>query len=90
MTPTQIRLPDELHRRAKAFAAEHEISFAEVARRGIELFLARYPTSVIPPGEWKLPSVDAGGIQVPLQRLREIAADEESTRSPKSGTGRIH
>jgi len=81
MTRTQIQLPDELYLRAKSFAAAREISLAEVARRGIELFIARYPASAIPPGEWKLPTVDAGGIRVPLQRLREIAADEESTRS---------
>ena len=83
MTRTQIQLPDELYQRAKSFAAAREISLAEVARRGIELFIARYPDSAATPIAWKLPTVDAGGIRVPLERLREISADEESTRSLK-------
>lgn len=83
MTRTQIQLPDELYQRAKSFAAAREISLAEVARRGIELFIARYPDSTMTPVTWKLPTVDAGGIRVPLERLREIAAEEESTRSLK-------
>lgn len=33
------------------------------------------------PHEWKLPAVDAGGIRVPLERLREISATAESARS---------
>jgi hypothetical protein len=40
MTRTQIQLPDELYQRAKAFAAQRELSLAEVTRRGLELFLS--------------------------------------------------
>lgn len=82
MTRTQIQLPDELYQQAKAFAAEREISLAEVTRRGIELFLARFPKGApARKGKWRLPRVNGGGIKVPLAELREIAVDEESTRS---------
>lgn len=81
MTRTQIQLPDQLYQRAKAFAAQREISLAEVTRRGLELFLDRFPSNEPPQGVWRLPCVDAGGIQVPLESLRDIAGDEESKRS---------
>ena len=45
MTRTQIQLPDELYQRAKAFAAQRELSLAEVTRRGLELFLDRFPST---------------------------------------------
>ncbi len=81
MTRTQIQLPDELYRRAKAFAAEREASLAEITRRGLELFLDRFPEAPAPRRAWKSPRVDGGGIQVPLTELREIAAGEEESRS---------
>lgn len=81
MTRTQIQLPDQLYHRAKAFAAQREISLAEVTRRGLELFLDRHPEPSPPANEWILPRVDGGGIKVPLARLAEIAASEEATRS---------
>jgi hypothetical protein len=81
MTRTQIQLPDELYQRAKAFAAQRELSLAEVTRRGLELFLDRFPSTEPARGAWKLPRVDAGGIKVPLEALRDIAADDESNRS---------
>ena len=40
MTRTQIQLPDELYRRAKALAADREISLAELVRNGLEYMLA--------------------------------------------------
>ena len=81
MTRTQIQLPDELYQREKAFAAQRELSLAEVTRRGLELFLDRFPGSEPARSVWQLPRVDAGGIKVPLESLRDIAADDESTRS---------
>ena len=45
MKRTQIQLPDELYQRAKAFAAQRELSLAEVTRRGLELFLDRFPST---------------------------------------------
>jgi len=80
MIRTQIQLPDQLYHQAKAFAAERELSLAEIARRGLELFLERYPRTPVPPGQWRMPRVDGGGIKVPLEQLSEIAATEEFTR----------
>jgi predicted DNA-binding protein len=48
MIRTQVRLPDELYQRAKIFAAEREVSLAEITRRGLELFLDRFPESPAP------------------------------------------
>ena len=81
MIRTQIQLPDELYRRAKAFAAERELSLAEISRRGIELFLARFPQAAPERQKWQLPRVNGGGIKVPLERLREIVTEDEFTRS---------
>jgi len=81
MTRTQIQLPDELYQRAKAFAAQRELSLAEVTRRSLELFLDRFPSPEPTRSAWTLPRVDAGGIKVPLETLRDIAAGDESNRS---------
>lgn len=81
MTRTQIQLPDDLYQRAKAFAAERELSLAEITRRGIELFLDRFPPAGASQGQWQLPKIDGGGIQVPLARLRDLSAEDETLRS---------
>jgi hypothetical protein len=80
MTRTQIQLPDELYQRAKRVAAERELSLAEITRRGLELFLARFSDPPPSKAGWSLPVVNCGGIKVPIARLRNIAADEEATR----------
>ena len=69
----QIQLPDALYLRAKAFAAQRELSLAEVTRCGLELFLDRFPSTEPTSGAWQLPRVDAGGIKVPLDSLRSLA-----------------
>lgn len=83
MTRTQIQLPDDLYQRAKSFAAERELSLAEITRRGLELFLERYPESNSAKRNWTLPKVNGGGIKVPLSNLRKIASEEETTRSAR-------
>lgn len=81
MTRTQIQLPDEVFARAKAVAAQRDISFAELARRGVEMYLACFPEAAeAPPQPWKMPVV-YGEVKVPLECLHDISADEESTRS---------
>jgi hypothetical protein len=80
MTRTQILLPDELYRRAKRFSEARELSLAEITRRGIELFLARYPEPGQVRSSWTLPRFDGGGLRIPLDRLRDVAADEETRR----------
>ena len=81
MIRTQIQLPDELYRRAKRFAAQREMSLAEMTRRGLELLLERYPTPGTTKAAWKLPTLNGGGLKVPLKRLRELAVEDEETRS---------
>ena len=39
MTRTQIQLPDDLYQRAKEFAADREISLAELIRNGLQSVL---------------------------------------------------
>lgn len=80
MIRTQIQLPDELYHRLKAFAAEREISLAEVTRRGLEMFLARFPEPGTARRAWRPPVVRSGGIKVPLEKLKEFARDEEESR----------
>ena len=79
MIRTQIQLPDELYQRAKQFAAERELSL-EITRRGLEIFLSRFPANATPSAVWKLPTVDGGGIKLPLRHLRDLAADDEASR----------
>lgn len=81
MTRTQIQLPDDLYQRAKTFAAQKEISLAEMTRRGLELFLARFPEQPVSPKRWKMPVVQSGGVQVPLEKLNEYGRAEEAFRS---------
>lgn len=81
MIRTQVQLPDDLYQRAKAFAAERELSLAEITRRGLELFLDRFPPAHVPQGPWQLPKVRGGGIKVPLEALHDISAMEEERRS---------
>lgn len=76
MVRTQIQLPDDLYKRVKRFSEEREIPMAEVARRGMELLMDRYPRSSPDPG-WKLPVVDGGGLKVSLDKVKDFARDEE-------------
>jgi len=48
MIKTQVQIPDDLFRRAKAVAAEREWSFAEVVRRGLEYITAVNPSGRTP------------------------------------------
>lgn len=81
MIRTQIQLPDDLYHRAKTFAAERELSLAEMTRRGLELFLDRFPTLPDKGDKWELPTFDGGGILVPLEELHPFAEADESLRS---------
>lgn len=59
MIKTQIQIPDHLHREAKRIAAEYEMSFADVVRRGLERVVPMFP----PRGSsapWQLPRLDLG------------------------------
>jgi hypothetical protein len=54
MIKTQIQIPDHLYREAKRIAAEYEMSFAEVVRRGLEKSLPAYPPRTT--AEWQPPN----------------------------------
>lgn len=66
MVKTQIQIPDHLHREAKRIAADYEMSFAEVVRRGIERLAPCYPPRRPVPGEAELPRLDLGLIADPF------------------------
>lgn len=55
MTRTQIQLPDEVFARAKKVCETREISFAELARRGIEYMLGVYSPDSDANLEWQPP-----------------------------------
>ena len=81
MTRTQLELPDELYQRVKRFAAQRELSLTEVARRGIEEYLQKFPETPVAKGEWKLPKVNCGRTKVPLSELHNISFEDEANRS---------
>ena len=55
MTRTQIQLPDDVFSKAKALCEAREISFAELARRGIEYILSVYSQKPGDNDEWQPP-----------------------------------
>ena len=55
MVKTQIQIPDHLYREAKRIAAENEMSFAEVVRRGIESMVRHFPGGRRSAQEWRPP-----------------------------------
>jgi len=85
MVRTQIQLPDELYRRAKQVAKQREISLAEMTRRGLEMFLARVIPGTAASTDWEIPTVNGGGIRVPLEQLHDIAAENEAATSDRRG-----
>ncbi len=55
MTRTQIQLPDDVYDRARKVCKSREISFAELARRGLEYILSVYALEPGAGGEWQPP-----------------------------------
>lgn len=78
MTRTQIQLPDQLYQRAKHWAEVHECSLAEVTRRGLELYLDRYPEPARAQTIWQIPVINTGATRIALEDLRSTLADLES------------
>ena len=60
MIKTQIQIPDHLYREAKRIAAEYEMSFADVVRRGLEGVVPAFPPRTESTADWKLPQLDLG------------------------------
>jgi len=79
MIRTQIQLPDGLYHEAKRVAAEREISFAEVVRRGIEYITRVYPTTEDTMGPWSPPAPHhLGGFLTPVEDWRLLAEERAS------------
>ncbi|MBK9139069.1 MAG: antitoxin [Verrucomicrobia bacterium] len=55
MTRTQIQLPDDVYDRARKVCESREISFAELARRGLEYILSVYAPPLGASGDWQPP-----------------------------------
>ncbi|MEO7972743.1 MAG: hypothetical protein ABIU84_04090 [Thermoanaerobaculia bacterium] len=60
MIKTQVQIPDHLFREAKRIAAEYEMSFADVVRRGLERVVPSFPPREGSPTDWELPQLDLG------------------------------
>ncbi|MFQ5744708.1 MAG: CopG family transcriptional regulator [Acidobacteriota bacterium] len=74
MMRTQIQLPDALYARAKQIARQHEISLAELVRRGLEHMVRLYPPSEKPPDGWTLPApLSLGDFMTQPVDWRELA-----------------
>lgn len=74
MVRTQIQLPDALYANAKQVARQHEISLAELVRRGLEHMLTLYPIERKQPHGWTLPStLSLGAPLAPPEDWRELA-----------------
>lgn len=75
MIRTQVQLPDELYREAKRVAYEHEMTLAEVVRRGLEHMVRIYPRRNAAPGDkWQPPAPRRlGPFRVSENAWRELA-----------------
>ena len=61
MQRTQIQFPDPLYRRVKEIAQMYDWAMADVVRRAVELYVARFPERTNESTPWSFPMVDAGG-----------------------------
>lgn len=74
MKRTQVQLPDSLYAMAKRVAERHEISLAELVRRGLEHMLRLYPVDEKPPDGWSLPEARSlGEWRAPVRDWRQLA-----------------
>ncbi len=76
MIKTQVQIPDALFREAKRVAAENEMSFAEVVRRGLEEIVLHHPPGRSRPTEWVPPKAfDLGNPLAPEEKWTELCHD---------------
>jgi hypothetical protein len=82
MTRTQIQLPDDLLEKARKVCAAREISFAELARRGIEYILSVYSPEATGKGAWEPPKPRRLGWQglsdAEIKEQAQLSVDELS------------
>lgn len=73
MVKTQVQIPDRLYHEAKRIAAENEMSFAEVVRRGLEEIVQHHPPGRSAKSEWHPPKPqDLGAPLVSEDQWTEI------------------
>ena len=86
MTRTQIQLPDALYAQAKRVAERHEMSLAELVRRGLEHMLRVYRApDETPDTEWRVPEPLAlGEFLAPVEDWRELASAAGATDAKPS------
>lgn len=77
MIKTQIQIPDHLYDEAKRVAADYEMSFAEVVRRGIERIVTEYrPKAGLE--DWQPPKPQKLGChKLTDAQLKQLAQDED-------------
>lgn len=76
MVKTQVQIPDALFREAKRIAAENEMSFAEVVRRGLEEIIRHHPPGRADPETWRLPQAfDLGAPLAPEDEWTALCHD---------------
>ena len=74
MTRTQIQLPEVLYLQAKQIAERHEMSLAELVRRGLEHMVRLYRVDEKADPGWRLPEpLELGEFLAPVEDWREIA-----------------
>lgn len=77
MIKTQVQIPDDLYRAAKRVAADYEMSFAEVVRRGLERITAEYrPKPKV--FDWKPPTPEnLGCYPMDDDELKRLAREDD-------------
>lgn len=77
MIKTQVQIPDHLYAAAKRVAADYEMSFAEVVRRGLERITQEYAPRARP-GAWSPPEPeDLGCFPLDDDQLKALAQEED-------------
>ena len=77
MVKTQVQFPDHLYHEAKRIAAEYEMSFAEVVRRGLEEAIRSHPPGRTAASEWKLAKGRRMGEPLLPEHEWDLAARDE-------------
>jgi hypothetical protein len=76
MVKTQVQIPDALFREAKRLAAENEMSFAELVRRGLEEIIRHHPPGRSKAETWSVPGpFDMGAPVAPEEKWTELCHD---------------
>jgi len=72
-----IDVGNHMYREAKRIAAEYEMSFAEVVRRGLEEAIRNHPPGRTSPSQWKLAKGHRMGEAILPEQEWDLAARDE-------------